>query len=273
MRADLHMHSLYSDGEFSPMELARRAKERGVKAIAITDHDTLSGEEEKRAAAAANGLEYVSGWEVSAWVGTKVHILGYHSVKNAAYDTFCDWRAEETERRVADMIAVLNAKFHTDVTREDAEKELSSPKTPLHTACVTWVFSKRLGMHPNDVYRAYFAAEGRRKVWNTPSPEEAIALIRATGGIAVLAHPGRIRLPFEEREKLMEKLVSGGIAGIECTYPTHTLQETEYFLRFQREHGLFATGGSDFHGDGSWQEVGKPVFEASNDLLKTLSPS
>ena len=105
MRADLHTHSIYSDGYYTPDELCRRAKENGVELLSVTDHDTLNGEEEKRAAAEKYGLRYVSGWEISAYSGeSKIHITGYNCKRNAAYEKFMRERVELGFERAEDSI-------------------------------------------------------------------------------------------------------------------------------------------------------------------------
>ena len=89
MRADLHTHSVYSDGYYAPEELCRRAKANGVELLSITDHDTMNGDKEKRAAAERYGLLYVSGWEISAYAGeSKIHVTGYNCKRGAAYQKF-----------------------------------------------------------------------------------------------------------------------------------------------------------------------------------------
>ena len=93
MRADLHIHTYYSDGKYPPEELARRAKAAGLSLISLTDHDSLAGLNEKRAAAEGEGLSFVSGWEVSAYEGeAKVHVLGYGCLPDAAYEDFLEER-------------------------------------------------------------------------------------------------------------------------------------------------------------------------------------
>ena len=108
LRTDLHTHSVYSDGYYTPDELCRRAKNNGVELLSVTDHDTMNGDEEKRAAAEKYGLLYVSGWEVSAYAGrSKIHITGYGCKQNAAYLSFMRERKELALERAADSIEKL----------------------------------------------------------------------------------------------------------------------------------------------------------------------
>ena len=95
LRTDLHTHSVYSDGYYAPEELCRRAENNGVQLLSVTDHDTMNGEEEKRAAAEKYGIRYVSGWEISAYAGeSKIHVTGYRCQRNEAYLRFMKERRE-----------------------------------------------------------------------------------------------------------------------------------------------------------------------------------
>lgn len=272
MRADLHMHSVWSDGKFSPETLICRAKQLGLGLVSVTDHDNLGGLSEKRAAARAQGLLYVSGWEVSAYEGNcKVHMLGYCCEPNGAYDDFLAERKKGALLRAADMIEKANACFGLGVSMEDAEREHPKKESPLHTMCVVNAFAKRLGADPGALYRTAFSAgcpaySGLCR----PTPEEAIEVIHASGGIASLAHPGRIRLDKEKRTELMERLAERGLDGVECYYTAHTPAETEEFLSFARARGLLVTGGSDFHTDDGIHFIGKPDFTPDRAALARL---
>lgn len=130
MRADLHTHSIYSDGYYTPDELCRRAKENGVELLSVTDHDTLNGEEEKRAAAEKYGLRYVSGWEISAYSGeSKIHITGYNCKRNAAYEKFMRERVELGFERAEDSIRKLRG-AGIYITLDDAKARRADPLPP-----------------------------------------------------------------------------------------------------------------------------------------------
>lgn len=133
MRADLHTHSIYSDGYYTPDELCRRAKENGVELLSVTDHDTLNGEEGKRAAAEKYGLRYVSGWEISAYAGeSKIHITGYNCKRNAAYEKFMRARVELGFERAEDSIRKLRG-AGIYITLDDAKARRADPASPVHT--------------------------------------------------------------------------------------------------------------------------------------------
>lgn len=267
MRADLHMHTVYSDGKCTPEEIALRAERAGLELISFTDHDNMEGAEEKRAAAERHGLRYVQGWEVSSYANCKVHVLGYRCEANAAYDRFLKERTEGALVRAQDMIKKANAYLGLNVTLADADGERVKKDAPLHTMHVVAAFAKRLQTDWGELYaRLFDKGKPAYSGLCRPSPEDAIDVIHACGGIAVLAHPGRITLPFTPREELFDRLVARGLEGIEAVYSTHTAEETKYFQAYAERKKLLVTGGSDFHADG-YRTIGVPVFYASGRLV------
>lgn len=271
MRADLHIHTYYSDGKHSPAEAARMAKENGVALIAVTDHDSMEGLEEKRRAAAENGLLFVSGWEVSAYAGCKVHVLGYHCQKNATYDAFLQERRVGALARAEDILRKANAYLGIHVTLEDALAEMAVKDSPLHTMHVVRAVAKRTQAQYRDLYAELFdVGKPAYSEIGRPSPFDAVEVIHATGGIAVLAHPGRIQKDETEKLQLIDGLTAHGLDGIEIIHSQHTPEETEYFRRYADDRGLCKTGGSDFHAEGSSRKIGLPLFEPDDRLLEAL---
>lgn len=274
MRADLHIHTVYSDGAYTPAEIAARVKAAGVELCSMTDHDSLEGLGEKRAAAAAQGLRFISGWEVSSYAdGVKVHVLGYGCRPNAAYSAFLARRKEGALLRAEEMIGRANAVFGLSLTLADAEKLHLKKEAPLHTMHVVGAFASRLGRKKGELYQEYFSA-GKPCYSDKmrPTPFDAIDVIHQTGGIASLAHPGRIPLGFEAREKLMDALVLHGLDGIEYTHSDHTDPERAYFRAYGEKKGLYLTGGSDFHAEGMRNRViGQPPFEPDARLLEVFA--
>ena len=273
MRADLHIHTYYSDGKYSPHEIALRAAQAGMQMISMTDHDSLEGLEEKRAAAREAGLAYVSGWEVSSYAGkAKVHVLGYGCAPCEAYERFLAARRAGALARAEEMIAKGNAYFGLDVTLEDAERFHLKKDAPLHTMHVVTAFSQKLGIKKGELYLSAFAAGCPcDSAIGRPTPQDAIEVIHAAGGVASLAHPGRIPLAQDARRKLMDELAGIGLDGIECVHSDHTVTEAEAFAAYARERGLLVTGGSDFHAEGRNRVVGLPPFEPSEKLLQAFS--
>lgn len=269
MRADLHIHTYYSDGAYSPAQIAAMAREAGFSLISMTDHDSLAGLEEKTRAAADCGLSYVPGWEVSAYRGDlKVHILGYGCRICAPYEQFLRARREGALARAEDIIARANEYFGLDVTLADAERFHQKKDAPLHTMHIVAAFAERLGRDKGDLYAAAFEpGKPCHSLIGRPSPQDAIDVIHASGGIAVLAHPGRIKLSAERRFSLMDELVGRGLDGIECSHSDHTEEQTAQFAAYARLRGLLQTGGSDFHAEGRNRVIGQPPFSPSEELL------
>ena len=269
MRADLHIHTYYSDGAYSPAQIAAMAREAGLSLISMTDHDSLAGLEEKTRAAADCGFSYVPGWEVSAYRGDlKVHILGYGCRICAPYEQFLRARREGALARAEDIIARANEYFGLDVTLADAERFHQKKDAPLHTMHIVAAFAERLDRDKGDLYAAAFEpGKPCHSLIGRPSPQDAIDVIHASGGIAVLAHPGRIKLSAERRFSLMDELVGRGLDGIECSHSDHTEEQTAQFAAYARLRGLLQTGGSDFHAEGRNRVIGQPPFSPSEELL------
>ncbi len=296
MRADLHLHSQCSDGLLPPAILSRRVKEAGVELFSLTDHDTLAGEGEAAACAKALGLRFVRGIEISAYLGaTKVHVLGYGCKEGEAYEKFLFTRVEGAKKRAEEIIKKANAYFGEDLTLHDIEAYHVRKEAPIHIMQIARAYADRTGRGAGDVYREAFGPY--RPAFSDlcrPTPQDAIRAVHAMGGLAVLAHPAQILvLPKEvsenfhafskeeresakaryegARDALMEELVQCGLDGIECFHTTHTAEETEKFLAFAKGRGLFVTGGSDFHADGTVRRIGRPVFDAKAVEERLLS--
>ena len=269
MRADLHVHSTYSDGLYSPDEVCKRAKEKGVELLSITDHDTLEGLEVKRAAAEKYGLHFLSGWEISAYLGTeKIHILGYGCEKNEAYNQFLEARKAASLARAQESVKKLNA-LGIPVRMEDVEAEHKDKSSPIHTMHVSRALARYVGGDSRAAYDEYLnvGKPGNSNI-GRPTPQQAIDCIHALGGIAVIAHPGRIPLPKAELFALIRGLAEYGMDGIEAYYTTHTENETQGFCRLADELQLWITGGSDTHYEEETHQIGTPEFYISPQLLQ-----
>ena len=271
MLADLHIHSVYSDGAYSPDEICRLAASRGVGLISITDHDTLAGLEAKRACAKKHGILYVSGWEISAYLGSvKVHMLGYGCAVDGAYERFVEERTKASFLRAKDSVEKFQ-KLGVPVTLEEVLAERSSPDLPVHTMHIARAANRYLGIFQGEVYERYLApGKPANSNIGRPTPRQAIDCIHAAGGIAMIAHPGRITLDFDERERLLIGLLEYGADGIECVYPTHTEKDLEYFRALTKKYAILETGGSDTHYEDGVRAIGSPSFFPSEKLLEKL---
>ncbi len=271
MTADLHTHSTYSDGWYSPDEICARAASRGVALLSITDHDTLAGEENKRAAAKKHGLRYLTGWEISAYLGEeKMHILGYGCAVDEGYFRFMTERKNAALLRAEDSVKKLRA-VGVRITMEEVLSQRLADDLPVHTMHIARAVAKATGSNETEAYARYFAyGMPAQSNLGRPSPKEAIDRIHASGGLAFVAHPGRIALPQVEKEGVIKKLVGWGLDGIESVYTTHTERETEYFLSLATRWGLFTSGGSDTHFEEGRHKIGAPAFIPDERLLARL---
>lgn len=248
--ADLHSHSRYSDGTLSVTELVTLAKSRGVALLALTDHDELQGMPEAKLAAQQQGLQWVSGVEISAqWAGASVHILGL--------------------RIDADDMALRAALNSTRKMRKVRAQQMSDS---LAEAGIPNVFRGALAYAPNPelISRTHFARYlvdtgvcasfgevfGRFMKPGKPGyvkqewlpMTDAISLIHGAGGRAVLAHPGRYEVdPFGGVNSLLRAFVDAGGDGVEVVCAAHHPSEWAQFGALARKFGLLASIGSDFH--------------------------
>lgn len=247
---DLHTHSTASDGSYPPREVIRLARERGLKAMALTDHDTIDGLPEAMAAGAEFGVEVIPGVEISAESPRgSMHILGY----------FLDYQSELLARRLGvlkqarldrnpQIIAKLN-RLGIPLTLEQVAAisgggQMGRPH--IAQALLRGGFVRSL----QEAFDKYLGNDGQAYVnkFRFP-PDEAIAMIRESRGVPVLAHPFTLGLPSADalRPRLIE-LKKLGLAGLECYYPEHSPGQQAMYLALARELGLLITGGSDFHG-------------------------
>ena len=241
---DLHAHTSASDGTLAPVELVRLAREAGLHAVAVTDHDTCAGHAEALAAGARLGVEVVPGVELSAdEEGREVHILGYFvPAADAAWEAaLCALRARRTERaqRIVEKLRACGVAIEwEDILREWGGEALGRP----HIARALMRLGAARSLH--DAFERYLGRSGSCFVPKIPFPAvEAIALIRAAGAVAVVAHPGLIG-----DDALLSRIADGGAQGVEVWHPDHDEAARARYDSFARARGLVRTGGSDFHG-------------------------
>lgn len=273
IRADLHIHTYYSDGLQSPQDVVNIAKSRGVNLIAVTDHDNAIGREEVRKAAVEAGICAVDGTEISAYEGNlKVHTLGYNLDFNSpAYIEFYNKCLVASVERAEDSIKKLNA-HGVAISMDEVLAERRNSHSPVHTMLISYVAVKKgYATNPHDFYGRYlnYGTVGYSNV-GRPSPESAVEMIKECGGISSLAHPGRIAAESEEILALIKRLKSCGLDGIEAVYSGHTAKETQYYKELAAKHKLLVTGGSDTHFKSGSHAIGTPPFYPDEALLSAL---
>jgi len=255
--ADLHTHTHCSDGLLSPGALVQRAAAHDVQVLAVTDHDTTAGLDTAREAARGCGIELVSGIELSVEVdGQSVHLLGYgfdptHEAVTDCLAAFSERRRERLDRMIQRL-----AKTGVRVEAERVDHHVGASAAPGRPHLARALVD---GGHVGSYEAAFEQYLGTDQPGYVPAPTqpaaEAIEVLHAAGGVAVLAHPGQ----WTSGETL-RKLSERGLDGIECHARSHPAYLVDYYRRICRARGLLATGGSDFHGgadrDDALGEVG-----------------
>ncbi len=241
--ADLHIHTCYSDGTFSPAHIITLAKKAGIRCISITDHDSvdtylnpLPSEED---------IEIIPGVEfTSNYNNIEVHILGYFIDYSAA------WFQERLKAMCEDRIKRMEAMCQKltglgmPLTIEEISKFAGhSCVGRLHLARV--MVQKGFVAYPQEAFNKYISDSGPAYVSNFRlTPREVIDVILKAKGVPVLAHP--YSLPNQE---LIPEFVKTGLMGIEGIYSEHSPKQTAHYKKLAQEYDLLLTGGSDFHGD------------------------
>jgi predicted metal-dependent phosphoesterase TrpH len=242
--ADLHLHTQFSDGTFTPEELVLYAQKNGLACIALTDHDTVEGCARAAAACAAVKMEFIPGAELTAeHEDIEVHILGYFldTENQVLLDRIAQFQAVR-QRRIHAMVAALN-KLGLPL-RVEAVFALANCKSPGRPHVARALVKERLIGSLDEAFER-FLKKGR-PAWvpkTKMSALESVELIHQAGGLAVMAHPG-----LNRTDEIIPDLVAAGLDGIECFHTKHSTTMSERYLEIAEKHSLLVTGGSDCHG-------------------------
>jgi len=249
--ADLHCHTTASDGSLSPEETVRLAKEKGLRALAITDHDTIEGWGKAEKASAQLGIVLLKGIEINTdWEGHEIHILGY-GMKEHDPVFLNELRVIQKKRisRIEQMLEKLE-QFGIRISFEEV-MDFAHGESIGRPHVAQAMLRKGFAATTKEAFHHYLrigapAYVPRYKL----SPSEAIHMIRQAGGVTVLAHPGAYKV-----ETHLEEWIKAGLQGIEVFHPKHTFQDNIHYGMIAERMGLIATGGSDFHGPQTKPEV------------------
>ncbi|MDB5816192.1 MAG: trpH [Rhodocyclales bacterium] len=250
--ADLHCHSTVSDGLLSPTELVQRAHAHGVDLLALTDHDELGGLAEARAEAEACGMRFVDGVEVSvSYCDQTVHIVGLgiapgSDVLRSGLDHVREGR-EGRAQRIGEELAKIGIRG----TYEGAAKFADNPELISRAHFARYLVEIGIARDTASVFDHYLVRGKPGFVdheWATL--KDALDWIHASGGVAVIAHPGRYRLLGAEMKALFELFTDLGGEGVEVVTSAHTPQMRDQFATMARRYKLLASRASDFHGPG-----------------------
>ncbi|RMG54801.1 MAG: PHP domain-containing protein [Acidobacteria bacterium] len=248
---DLHTHTSISDGTLSPTELVRAAQEKHLEAVAVTDHDIVDGLPEALAAGREIGLLVIPGVEISADSRAgSMHILGYFiDYRDASFRRALQQLRQYRNERNPKIVAKLNqlgmALSYEEVKAKAGRGAVGRP----HFAQV--LVEKGYVRSTQEAFDKYLKAGAPAYVDKKRlAPAEAIELIHRAGGLAVMAHPVRLKVRDEQDlAALIQEVVDCGLDGIEAYYSDHSRELTRWLLDMARRFDLLVFGGSDFHGD------------------------
>lgn len=252
MFADLHMHTTFSDGTFSPEEMAQAAQRHRLACVALTDHDTVAGCARMAAECARLGIEFVYATELTAELdGVEVHILGYFidPTDTRFLENLVKFQ-HARQQRIRDMAARLQARgIPLQAEAVFAIAKCESPGRP-HVARA--LVQAGLCRSMDEAFERFL--KKHRPAWVPKfkiSAYDAIELIHHAGGVAVIAHPA-----LNQSDDIIPALVEAGVDGIECFHTRHSTAASEHYLLMAEQYGLTITGGSDCHG----MNKGKPLM-------------
>ncbi|PTX65046.1 hypothetical protein C8P63_101270 [Melghirimyces profundicolus] len=272
-RLDLHVHTTASDGMFTPEAVVTMARKKGLRGLAITDHDTTAGVKEAKKRGEELGVEVIPGVEISTVArGQDIHVLGYYvNPSDVIFREKLKEQREARERR-NEMLLKKLGELGISITMEEVRAKKKGRKTNIGRPHIAEVLvEKGVVGSMNEAFDRYLGKDGAAYV-TTPRihPEEAVRLIRDSGGVPVLAHPG-----LYDDDELVLRLAQNGLSGIEVDHPDHDDSMRSRYREMARRFGLLTTGGSDFHGErhGSMYHAPLGTCTVDRETVRALARS
>lgn len=244
---DLHLHTTYSDGDRTPAQLVSMAAARGVRVLAITDHDTTEALKEARAVGEERGVEILSGIELSTWREKELHVLGYgfDPAHPPLVEIVARFQNDRVHRAKATIAKLDELGFPLDSAAIFASAAGAIGRPHIAHAMVTAGHVRTV----DEAFRRFLRNDGPAYVpLFRLLTEDAIALIHDAGGVASLAHPG-----IEGVDHLIPRLVEAGLDVIEVSHPSHCSSQLRHYRALASALGVGVSGGSDFHREGRAQ--------------------
>jgi predicted metal-dependent phosphoesterase TrpH len=264
-KTDLHTHTIYSDGYYSPEKLIKKVQSHGIDTISITDHDSTNAMEEAALYADKYGIEIIPGVEISTDIrDTEVHILGFFiDPKNKELEHYLHFFRDERHKRAIRIVKKLNL-LGLNISMEDVlalAKNSAIGRPHIAQALMAKgqvktffeAFYKYLGNH---------APAYERKVHL--SPQSAFKIINDAGGLSFIAHPGKMP------EILIKELIDAGVDGIEVIHPSHSPEQVKFYRGIVNEYFLLESGGSDFHGGKREDEENLGKYFTSSKVVDAM---
>jgi predicted metal-dependent phosphoesterase TrpH len=273
---DLHMHSIFSDGTFTPTQLVKRAKENRVEVMAITDHDNVDGLKEGKKAADRVGITFINGIEISANFKDKdIHILGYFL--NLEDMDFLEWLQDLQKKRYNRILKMLEKleRLGIEISVEEVKKEaLGNVIGRPHIAKL--IIKKGFSTTMDEVFDRYLG-DGKPAYIPKVGVDmvEVVKRLKKNGAIVSLAHPHLISHPEDTVVNIIDLLVENGLDGLELYYPNIDIRKKNKLVKIAKKRGLLLTGGSDFHGlnrvgiDIGVEKIPISIYEKLRDRKKS----
>ena len=267
---DLHTHSTASDGTESPSVVVQRAAEGGLTTVALTDHDTTLGWAEAGDAARAHGIRLVPGIEVScSRRGKSIHLLAYlpdpeHPALVAELA-----RARESRDTRLDRMVALMARDGIPVTVESVRAQVEDGATAGRPHIADALVAAGVVAHRDEAFARWLGTDSRYYVSHyAPDPVEGVAVVRAAGGVPVIAHPWSGTRGRVVADALVEEMAAAGLAGIEVNHRDHDADAVRHLTALAGSLRLLVTGSSDYHGEGKLNRLGE--FTTSPEVLEAI---
>lgn len=246
---DLHTHSLHSDGAQTPADVVKTAASAGLSAIALTDHDCITGVREAMETGKTLGVEVIPGVELSAQSDTELHILGYFvDIDNKRLQDTMAYALQVRDERQEETCRKLNEQGF-QITMEEARAEAHGNPVLCRAHFAQIMVRKGYAESVKDAFNRYLSvgcyAYSNRQALTGP---EAVSLIHEAGGIAVAAHLHLIKMPDEPLKEYLKSLIPYGLDGIEGYYTDYTPDMEQRYRAMAKELGLVISGGTDYHG-------------------------
>ncbi|ANI99440.1 phosphatase [Polynucleobacter wuianus] len=249
LNADLHCHSVVSDGTLTPEALAERAKANGVNLWALTDHDELGGQQRAKAAASALNIDYLSGVEISVtWMGQTIHIVGLGI--NADHSGIIEGLRRTREGRAsrAKFMAEQLLKVGIPGAYEGALHYAGNHDLISRTHFARYLVEQGICKDTEHVFKNYLVEDKPGYVPHMWAKlDDAVSWIKAAGGVAVIAHPGRYNFNAMQMDELYKHFKDIGGLGIEVITGSHSPDQYKTYGQIAQQYGFLASRGSDFH--------------------------
>ena len=270
MNIDLHCHSYISDGRLPPNEVVETAFNNGAKLLALTDHDHIGGLSAARQTAQSLGLSFINGVEISVlWRGRTIHIVGLNFTSSDELENTLKINRQGRLSRLQKIAEKLEKKNIAPNIVQGALNLANSPDSVSRTHIAQYLVNQGVVENLSQAFKKWL---GDGKIGDVKhqwiSLEEAVLSITNAGGVAVIAHPARYKISATAMRALVEEFMSYGGGAIEVSSSVHSLNERLNLALLANRYGLYASAGSDFHGNG---EFGRIVGQTP-DLPVTCKP-